>query len=160
MTTFLQAQKWIIWASLLSSGCLIAFFLLGPPLNFPLEISQARHLLQLVLPPFFGYLALAVRITVSHGGEGNGAPLPDLLPLLLRGTMLLYSAIIVIALVGFYLANSPSTAPHSGGYWPFEGLSWAICVALSLQASTVTALVSFLFGRTAKDLALSKGNPS
>jgi hypothetical protein len=148
MKTVLDAQKWIVWASLISSGLLIAFFWLSPQLNFPLENDQAKHLLQLAVPPFLGYLALAVRATLTHGSEREklaSVRLPSLLPLLLQGTMFLYIAIIILALIAFYLTTSPALIHHSGGSWTFEDLSWAICVALSLQASTFTVMVSFLF---------------
>jgi hypothetical protein len=163
MKNFLDAQKWIVGSSLLSSAGLIAFFWLGPQLNFPLETPQAKHLLQLAIPPFFSYIALAVRATLADGSEREklaSLRLPSLLPLLLKGTMSLYIAIIVLALVVFYLATSPSLAHHSGAPWTFEDLSWAICVALSLQASTFTVLVSFLFKGSAMSAPLSKRDAS
>jgi hypothetical protein len=159
----LDAQKWIVGASLVSSGTLIAFFWLGPQLNFPLETDQARHLLQLVIPPFFGYLALAVRATVAHASERErlaSLRLPSLLPLLLKGTMFLYIAITILALVVFYLATSPSLTHHSSGRWTFEDLSWAICLALALQATTFAVLVSFLFKGTATPADLPEDDAS
>jgi hypothetical protein len=150
MKTFSDAQEWIVKTSLITSACLIVFFFIAPGLlNFPVEVQDAHHLLQLVLPPFFGYLALAVRSIVSDAkpkGEWGEQRVPRLLPLLIKGTNTLYLIIIVTALITFYLANAPSLGPKRlGTPVHFEDLSWAICAALSLQAATFGVLTAFVF---------------
>lgn len=165
MKTFADAQAWIVKVSLATSASLIVFFFIAPTLlNFPLEPTDARHLLQLVLPPFFGYLALAVRsITSAKEAEGNFASdqLPRLLPLLIKGTNVLYLIIIVTALITFYFATSPALGRNRVGIpMHIEDLSWAICAALSLQAATFGVLTSFVFKQEFQPVSIENADES
>src|SRR5438105_1254651 len=112
MSTVYSLQRWVIIASLISSGFLIAFFLLCRSLlGYPLEPEQAKDLIKIAVPPFFGYLSLAVRYAIAH--QDDTAPkrkIPRLVPLLLKGTAVLYFAIIAISLLAYYLANAPAVA--------------------------------------------------
>jgi hypothetical protein len=157
MKTAEDAQEWIVKTSLFSSACLIVFFLLAPPLlSFPLDPPQGRHLIQLLIPPFLGYLVMAVRSVVDHRTKSRSLsqPLPKLFSLLLKGTFSLYLVIVIAGLLAFFFSTSTlfvSNRSISGFY--FEDLSWAICAALSLQASTFAILVANVFReRSAPDL--------
>src|SRR5438132_56082 len=108
MKTFEDAQRWIILASLSFVGGLITFILLGTQLNYPLDSVQARHLIELAIPPFIGYLSASTRFVIGqHGTDvrlGKRA-LPRHLPLLLKGSIALYSIILIVAFLSFYIAN-------------------------------------------------------
>jgi len=161
MKSIAEAQEWIVKSSLISSGCLILFFLLAPSLlAFPLDSSQSRHVIQLVIPPFFGYLTMAVRSVLADEKATSllDTETPRLFPLLLKGTFVLYLVIIVAALVAFFVSTSTLFAANRGiTNIHFEDLSWAICAALSLQASTFCLLVAFVFKEKLSVVRLDAG---
>ena len=149
MPTVYNLQRWVIIASLFSSGALIVFFLLCRSLlGYPLEPEQTKALIQVAVPPFFGYLSLAVRNAVAN--QDNSAPartIPRLLPLLLKGTAALYFVILAVSLLAYYLANAPAAASKGDtGNMSFSDLSWWICAGLALQTATFGVIVGFLFG--------------
>ncbi len=156
MKTFLDARRFVVTSSLVASGSLIGFFLLGPQLNFPLEAAQAKHLIQLAVPPFVGYVVTAVKVVTGGDNESTtlAGALPPLTALLLRGVLALYLLVILAALLAFYLANSTSLDQHSAARFAFDDLSWAICVALTIQAATFGVLTTYVFGKDTKPVSL------
>jgi hypothetical protein len=163
MKTIADAQEWVVKTSLISSGCLILFFLLAPALfAFPLDSSQSRHLMQLAVPPFFGYLVMAIRSVIADDQSARERAtlfMPKLMPQLLKGTFALYLVIIIAGLVSFFVSNSTLFATNrSISSVHFEDLSWAVCAALTLQASTFGALVAFIFKERNTTVELPTGN--
>ena len=157
MSTFADAQTWITVVSLVASAALLGFFLLAPQLNYPLDTPQARHLVQLVVPPFLGYLAAAVRFVVGSPVKASilaARRLPPLFPLLLLGTTALYFAVLIFSTTSFYIANAPSLAYRHTTPMSFDDLSWAICGALSVQAATMGLLTAYVFGQETSAVSL------
>src|SRR6516164_4337019 len=86
-----DARKWLILASLSMTACLFIFFLLAPTIGFPLTFSQARGLLEIVLPVFLGYLGSASHFVFSHRSRSQreqAAASQEMTILLIRGPVI------------------------------------------------------------------------
>jgi len=113
-----------------------------PIIGFPLQYPKNLELLQLISPVFLGYLGAA-----SHFIFQNPVPevpvVPQFLGLLVKGPIIIYTAVVFGAFAAFAYSNRVGAPIGSG--MSAENLSTAISIALGLLAVTTGVISSYLF---------------
>lgn len=143
------ARKAIVISSLVVVGLHLLFFPIAPALGYPLEYGEAISILQITLPVFLGYLGAATQFMFRHPKRRQPAMnLPELLPYLLWGPLIIFALASLAAIVAFGITNGTRAAPGTG-MSPRE-LSAAVTVCLSLLAVTTNTIVAYLFAQEAK----------
>ena len=140
------ARKWIIATSLVATGLVFVFFLVAPPLGFPLEWDQAQRVIEILLPVFLGYLGTATHF-LFHSNKPEVQPAVEfqnsLLGLLIRGPIIVFAIACSAVLFAFGYANRSSASAGSG--MSIDQLAWAFTAALGILAVTSSVAVSYLF---------------
>lgn len=146
-----QARKWIIMSSLLATGSIFTFFVIAPSVGFPLEYHQAGRFIEILIPVFLGYLGSAANFVFSSADtESKNTKLrnPTLVGLLVQGPIIVFSLVVMAALVGFGLSNRRGGPPSAG--LSVNDLAVMITAALGLLTVTTNVAVSYLFAGHAK----------
>lgn len=141
-----DARRWLILASLsLTGGCLV-FFLIAPVVGYPLKYPQPFRLLEILLPVFLAYLGSATLFVfgAQESPTEERAVRTELLGLLVRGPVVVFSLAILSALIAFGVSNSESAPPGAG--MNLDTLSLAVSSCVGLLAVTTNVAVSYLFG--------------
>jgi hypothetical protein len=140
------ARKSIIVTSLVATGLVFVFFLVAPPLGFPLEWDQGQRVIEILLPVFLGYLGTATHF-LFHSNKPQVLPTLELqnslLGLLIKGPIWVFAIACAAILFAFGYSNR-STAP-SGSGMSIDQLSWAFTAALGILAVTSSVAVAYLF---------------
>ena len=141
-----DARKWLILASLGMTACLFVFFLVAPTIGFPLTFSQARGLLEIVLPVFLGYLGSASHFVFSHRSKlkrQQAEASQEMTILLIRGPVIIFALICACAVAVFGYSNRIEAPVGSG--MSLETLASFLSAALGLLAVTTSIASSYLF---------------
>ncbi len=139
------ARIWLVYASLIIILSQFLFFILAPPLGYPLTYDQSFRLLEIVLPVFLGYLGAATHFLFAKGQSQKAQALAPsrFLGLLVRGPVVVFAVASVGALVAFCLSNQGSGAPGEG--MSVDTLAGILTAILGFLAVTTTAVVTHLF---------------
>lgn len=141
-----SARLWLIKASLSATALAFCFFIVAPACGYPLRFDQSFKLLEIILPVFVGYLGSATQFVFSKhepvGPEVHGQR-AAFVGLLVRGPILVFSLGLVSAVVAFGITNRPGAPAGTG--MSVDALSGIVTAALSLQAASTGAIVSYLF---------------
>ena len=141
------ARRLLIYSSLFISGALFVFFIMAPPLGFPLTYEQAIRVLEIVLPVFLGYIGSASAYLFS-ADQAVGIVHEDrrqfLAPLLV-GPVAIFLLVVVTILVSFGISNR-SAAPAGEGM-SVDMLAGAISAALGFLAVSTNLIAGRLFSK-------------
>lgn len=141
------ARRLLIYSSLFISGALFVFFMMAPPLGFPLTYEQAMRVLEIVLPVFLGYIGSASAYLFS-AEQVVGIVHEDrrqfLAPLLI-GPVAIFLLVVVTILVSFGLSNRTS-APAGEGM-SVDLLAGSISAALGFLAVSTNLIAGRLFAK-------------
>jgi hypothetical protein len=144
--TIFQARKLIIWTSLGSTAAVFVFFVVGPPLGFPLGWDQVQRVIEIVLPVFLGYLGTATHFLFKKSDPDSDPELGEkapLLGLLIRGPLLVFGLAFTAILFAFGYSNRANAKPDSG--MSVDQLAWALTAALGILTASTGVAVSYLF---------------
>jgi len=151
-----QGRAWLVKATLALTAVVLVFVTLAPALGYPLEFSEGVRIGEIVLPVFLGYLGTASHFIFSR------APDPHirrkslaLLPLLVRGPVLIFATVIGCAFFAFGFTNRTEASPGTG--MSVNALAATISTLLALLAVTTGVLVSYLFAAPKHDARASSG---
>jgi hypothetical protein len=139
-------------ASLAVTGAILLFFIVAPVFGYPLEASEARRFIQLVLPVFVGYLGSATYFVFGATGVADAPPLSGgmaastYLSLLIRGPVVIWAIVSAAAVLAFGFANRLDASPGSFKM-SVDDLSYLFTATLSLLTATTGVAVAYLFGR-------------
>jgi hypothetical protein len=143
------ARKVIVLASLAIVGLHLLFFPIAPAIGYPLTYGEATSILQITLPVFLGYLGVATHFMFRQPKPKKPAiNLPELLPYLLWGPLIIFAAASLAAVIAFGVTNGIGAKPGSG--MSVGQLSGAVTICLSLLAVTTNTIVSYLFAQERK----------
>jgi hypothetical protein len=158
--TIFEARKVIIWTSLGSTAAVFVFFLVGPPLGFPLGWDQVQRVIEIVLPVFLGYLGTATHFLFKKSDPSGDLDLGDKAPLLgilIRGPLIVFGLAVAAILFAFGFSNRTNAKPDSG--MSVDQLAWALTAALGILTASTGVSVSYLFSLGGKqDGAVSPGD--
>lgn len=143
-----EARTWLIRASLVITGADFVFFIAAPFVGYPIEWRDAWRMAEIVFPVFLGYLGAAAHFLFRDSVDGEreivrpatGAQIG----LLVRGPVLVWLAINLVALAAFGFANRQS-APVGAGM-TVDQLAMVLSASLGLLAATTSGVVVHLFG--------------
>lgn len=137
---------WIIRTSLILMAITIVFFVMAPPvLNYPLTFAQATRVLQIIVPVFIGYVAIATRsATNSSSLETEATPL---LRLLSRGPLYVFALAMLVIVGSFWYSNRPGSLPPGSGM-SVDQLCWVVTFLMGLLSATTATIVGRAFGGT------------
>lgn len=144
--TIASARTWLIWVSLIGSGASLVFFIVAPPIGYPLTPDQARRLLQIIIPVFAAYLGSATRFIFSSSKQSTAisiAGTPTQLGLIVRGPVIVWGVVTLAAIVVFGFSNRASSTPGSG--MDIDALAWILTTTLGLFTVTTNAVVAHVF---------------
>jgi len=138
-----EERRWLVSASLIATATMFAFFLVAPYVGYPLEPNQAQRVLQLVLPTFIGYLALAV----PHY-FGDKEPAETLQPtrdrrLLVRGPVIVFGICYLLLIGVFWYSNRATGIPGMG--MNIDTFAWFTSLLLAFLAAVTGLLAKKLF---------------
>ena len=144
------ARRLLVWSSIIITGTLLVFFIIGPALGFPLTFEEAVRLLELDLPIFVGYLGSATQFVFQQ--QNNEKP-PivvngPLVRILIIGPLILFALANIAGLVAFGISNRPSAPAGTG--MNVDLLAVITSAALSILAVTTNIAVAYLFGQELK----------
>jgi hypothetical protein len=141
------ARKWLIYASLVATLLAFLFFLIAPVLGFPLTFEQSLRLLELVVPVFLGYLGTSTRFLVrgtrARSANRSSRAYTELLAILVRGPVIVFSISFAGALIAFGVSNDSSAPPGAG--MSLDTLAVIFTAELGLLTATTSLLVPALF---------------
>lgn len=140
--TINSARKWLIVSSLIITGGQMIFLLAAPAFSFPLNYPENLHLLQIVLPVFFGYLGSASHFIF----QSTARPVRvqnQFLGLLVKGPLIIYVLTVTAAFCSFAYSNRVGAEVGAG--MSVDNLSTALSLALGLLAVTTGIVSSYLF---------------
>ena len=141
-----EARKFIILASLVTTGCTFAFFLIAPAIGYPLTWRDVPRIYEVILPVFLGYLGSATHFLFHAGSNRKEPPLNDrggAFGLLIRGPFAVFGVGTISLLFVFGYVNR-SGAPNGSGMG-IDELSHFFTALLGLLAVTTNAAVGYLF---------------
>lgn len=138
-----SARIFIVVASLALTGFLLVFLMAAPFLQLPFNENEGEnvHLIEIVLPVFFGYLGNASHF-LFNANRGRSVP-PEqrpLLAILVIGSFGIFTIFIICLFVVFALSNG------SPGAMSFDSLSRFFSFGMGLLACTISIIASYLFG--------------
>ena len=138
------ARRWLILWSLVITAAVFVFFIIAPLTGFPLSFEQTRSLIQLILPVFLGYLGSASYFVFPRASRRARYPSnSELIGLMVRGPVIVFAIVSVVAISTFGFSNRPSAVPGTG--MTIEMLSTILSAALGLLAVTTNVAVAYLF---------------
>lgn len=141
-----SARAWIIKCSLAATFGVFAFVLVAPAVGYPLSFSNgdAVRLMEILIPVFLGYLAAASHYVFQHKPVASGdRELPRNAVTLIKVPLLVFSAVVVIALAMFGFTNRVDARPGTG--WSVDLLAGIMALALGLLTATTHVAVAYLF---------------
>lgn len=140
-----SARVWIIKASIVCTAITLALFGIAPVFDV-LNWSDSRRLLEIIIPPFMGYLGMASHFVFKEK-TSDTAPLntkeTELLNLLVKGPFYLFAIAVVITCIAFVYTNAPSASAGTG--MSVDNLATSLSAALALLAVTTNIIVTRLF---------------
>jgi hypothetical protein len=140
--TLATARKLLILSSLIVTACEFLFFILGPALGYPLHQGEAFRMIEIITPVFLGYLGSATRY-LFHPAADQIRPSSiqrELLGLLVKGPLLVFSVISAAALFAFGYANRP----NGPGMLP-DTLGLMLAATLGILTITTSVIVENVF---------------
>jgi hypothetical protein len=154
-----SARRWLILASLTITAVQFVFFLIAPVTGYPLEFTHSIRLIEIILPVFLGYLGSAARFVFPQGPQAHEPVRAQgpLVGLLVRGPVIVFSLVGVVAIIAFGYSNRIDAPMDSG--MNVDQLAGIISLALGLLAVTTGVAVSYLFP-TAGNHGSAPGEPS
>lgn len=139
------ARRLLIYSSLGISGFLFVFFILAPPLGFPLTYDQSIRILEIVLPVFLGYIGSASAFLFSSK-QAHSMLHEDrrqFLGVLLVGPLIAFVVIVITILISFAISNRVD-APVGEGM-SVDVLAGSLSAALGLLAVSTNIIAGRLF---------------
>ena len=140
-----STRKWLMLASLCSTGALLLFFICAPYFGYPLEHPQNMRLLYLTIPVFSGYLG-SMTAFVFGGNKrrlNRTSPGFPFLGMMVKGPIVLFSVTVLGSLLAFGYANRQSAPPGSG--MSADALFSGVAFCLGILTATTSSAVAYLF---------------
>jgi hypothetical protein len=140
--TLATARKWLVLSSLIVTACEFLFFILAPALGYPLHQEEAFRMIEIITPVFLGYLGSATRY-LFHPAADHTRPTSvqrELLGLLVRGPLVVFSLVSAAAIFAFGYANRP----NGPGMLP-DTLGLMLAATLGILTITTSVIVENLF---------------
>ena len=141
-----HARRLLINSSLAISALAFVFFILAPPLGFPLTYEQAVRILEIILPVFLGYIGSATSFLLS---PSRSAPAVydderrQFMSTLLLGPVVVFLFVLVAILASFGISNGSHGRPGEG--MSIDTLAGAISAALGFVAVATNLIAGKLF---------------
>lgn len=141
------ARRLLIYASLAISALVFVFFMLAPPLGYPLTYEQAVRILEIVLPIFFGYIGSASAFIFSPEKAETIVHVErrQHLSVLLVGPIVVFILIFVTILTSFGISNAKDSPPGEG--MSIDMLAGTVSAALGLLAVSTNLIAGKLFAK-------------
>lgn len=144
--TIERARIFLVSSSLLITFAALGFFVTAPAFGYPLTFDEALRLLEIIVPVFLGYLGSAsyfIFRAQNNQTKDPPAAVRNLLGLMVRGPLLVFAGVVLLAIIAFGYTNRVAAAPGVG--MTTGTLAQIISVVLGLQACTTNVIVSYLF---------------
>lgn len=148
--TIQRARTWIIVSSLIATGLVFVFFLVAPPLGYPLEWDQTQRVIEILLPVFLGYLASATHFLFHAGGGGDltlGSRKAHL-GIMIKGPIIVFAFACAAILWAFGYSNRAEGIQGEG--MSVDQLAWAFTAALGVLSASTSVSASYLFALSDK----------
>jgi hypothetical protein len=128
---------------LTATAATFLLFVIGPAVGLPLKWDQALRLTEIVVPVFLSYMGSMTLFLFRRDQIAQNVPQANsLLPLLVKGPVIVFAVCIVAILVGFALSNRSSASVGTG--MSVDQLAAAISAALGILTVTTSSVISYL----------------
>jgi hypothetical protein len=156
-----EARLWIIKYSLVATIACFVFFVLAPPLGYPLTYAQSIRVMQIITPVFLGYLGAATQFAIHNSTRGalaNERPLTPLFVLLVKGPIAAFTLVLTATVAAFYVSNRPTAVVGEG--MSVDVLAMLTTGALGFLTVTTNIFVAYLFRVSGTQQAAAARKPA
>lgn len=141
MNSLRTARVTVIVLSLGLTVSFIVFFLIAPLVGYPLSITEAQELMNVVVPVFSGYLATAAACVFRKPDTTE----PELSPLTMFMLLATAAAFIVLSVVLFWVFAHASKIPSPGVAMTYAMLKGYFLTILSIMTAVYALAIAYLF---------------
>jgi hypothetical protein len=141
--TFTSARNWLIIANFAAVTICGAFFIVSPALGYPLLFEQSMRLLQIIIPPFLGYIGSMYIFYHSSNRLPKGKINPKTLRRLVRLPFVAFVILSIAIIFSFGFSNRLEAKPGQG--MDIDQCGWFFSVATGILSISTTMLMSYLF---------------
>lgn len=141
MNSLTTARVTVIALSLGLTVAFLLFFLIAPVRGYPLKVSEAQELMNVVVPIFSGYLATSAAFVFSKP-DSSPVPLSPLTMFMLISTAVVFLTLSVVLFWVFYYA-SKLQAPLTAMDYPT--LRAFFLTIISIMTAVYALAISYLF---------------